>query len=251
MTRVLSTDAVPGPAGRASGDRPSGPGPLPGSRSGRRKKGLFRRTGIVFPAVGVAVFIVAIVAVAAYRLSPNGKGASSLALVFDSLPHSDSIALLEAQRQEIITMDAAAGTLSQVAKPVEVNPSKVMASANAASGSGSSGAEQVAQVAPPDPGTAQRIGYAMLPDFGDNQTTEWTCLLDLWNRESGWNVYAQNPTSTAYGIPQALYPWEMASAGPNWQTNPTTQIRWGLGYIQSHYGTPCVAWDHEVAYKWY
>jgi hypothetical protein len=43
----------------------------------------------------------------------------------------------------------------------------------------------------------------------------------------------------------------MASAGPDWQTDPTTQIKWGLGYIKSDYGTPCGAWSHEEAYGWY
>jgi hypothetical protein len=247
VTRASSTDAVPGPAGRASGDRPSGTGPLPGSRSRRRKKGPFRRTGIVLPAIGVAALIVAIVTVASYLMSPNGRGASSLAPVFGALPHSNSIALLEAKRQELIVMNDAAGTLTQAAKPTMVNPSSVMA---AAQSNTSSGSQQVSQLAPPDPAAAQQIAYDMLPAFGYNQTTEWTCLLNLWTKESSWLYDAYNP-SGAYGIPQALPGYYMASAGADWQTDPTTQIRWGLGYIQSRYGTPCVAWDHEVAHNWY
>ena len=69
--------------------------------------------------------------------------------------------------------------------------------------------------------------------------------------ESGWNVYASNPTSGAYGIPQALPGSKMASAGADWQTDAATQIRWGLGYIQSTYGSPCGAWAHEQADGWY
>ena len=106
------------------------------------------------------------------------------------------------------------------------------------------------QAAAPDPGTAQHIGYEMLPSFGFNQTTEWTCLLDLWNQESGWMYDAYNP-SGAYGIPQSLPGDKMASAGADWQTDPSTQIKWGLGYITDVYGTPCGAWDHEVADGWY
>ena len=64
-------------------------------------------------------------------------------------------------------------------------------------------------------------------------------------RESGWNVYADNPSSSAYGIPQALPGSKMASAGADWATNPVTQIRWGLGYIQDRYGSPCGAWGHS------
>jgi hypothetical protein len=43
----------------------------------------------------------------------------------------------------------------------------------------------------------------------------------------------------------------MASAGADWRTSSTTQIRWGLGYISAVYGTPRRAWIHEVADGWY
>lgn len=76
------------------------------------------------------------------------------------------------------------------------------------------------------------------------------CLDPLWNRESGWSPTAAN-RSGAYGIPQALPGDKMASAGPDWQTDGDTQIRWGEGYIKSTYGTPCGAWDHELAQGWY
>ena len=70
------------------------------------------------------------------------------------------------------------------------------------------------------------------------------CLVDIWNRESGWRYDAENP-SGAYGIPQALPGSKMASAGADWQTNPATQIRWGLGYIKQLYGNPCNAWAFD------
>jgi hypothetical protein len=79
---------------------------------------------------------------------------------------------------------------------------------------------------------------------------QWTCLDYLWTRESRWLKSAANP-SGAYGIPQALPGAKMASAGPDWQTNPVTQIRWGLGYISGRYGTPCGAWAHSQATGWY
>ena len=79
---------------------------------------------------------------------------------------------------------------------------------------------------------------------------QWGCLDDLWQQESGWNYEAEN-ASGAYGIPQALPGSKMASAGPDWETDPTTQIKWGLGYIKGDYGTPCGAWDHEEADGWY
>jgi len=95
-------------------------------------------------------------------------------------------------------------------------------------------------------GSPQQIAMAMLSSFGWS-SSQFGCLQSLWNRESGWNPSATNPTSGAYGIPQALPGDKMASAGADWQTNPATQIRWGLGYIQQVYGSPCAAWSHEQA----
>ena len=77
------------------------------------------------------------------------------------------------------------------------------------------------------------------------------CLVDLWTHESSWNVYATNPSSGAYGIPQSLPANKMASAGADWDMNPATQIRWGLDYIAARYGGPCNAWLHETRVNWY
>lgn len=81
--------------------------------------------------------------------------------------------------------------------------------------------------------------------------SQFACLDLLFNRESGWNPHAMNPSSGAYGIPQALPGSKMASAGADWQTNPVTQVKWGLGYISSRYGTPCNAWSHSQSVGWY
>src|SRR5665811_1867991 len=80
---------------------------------------------------------------------------------------------------------------------------------------------------------------------------EFSCLDSLWTKESGWNWSANNGSSGAYGIPQSLPGDKMASAGSDWATNPVTQIKWGLGYIASTYGTPCSAWAHSQAMNWY
>jgi hypothetical protein len=99
-------------------------------------------------------------------------------------------------------------------------------------------------------GSPQQIAAAMLGSFGWS-SGELGCLQSLWNAESGWNPSATNPISGAYGIPQALPGSKMASAGADWQTNPATQIKWGLGYIQQVYGSPCAAWSHEQSTGWY
>jgi|SRR5215469_7179827 len=74
---------------------------------------------------------------------------------------------------------------------------------------------------------------------------QWNALVQLWNGESSWDTTARNPTSGAYGIPQALPAGKMGTIGPDWRTNPVTQIRWGLAYIASTYGSP-----EEALSKW-
>lgn len=94
--------------------------------------------------------------------------------------------------------------------------------------------------------TAQRIA---LDDYGWG-ADQFSCLESLWTKESGWNYQAYNP-SGATGIPQALPGSKMASAGSDWESNATTQIIWGLGYISSVYGAPCGAWSHSQSVNWY
>jgi len=104
---------------------------------------------------------------------------------------------------------------------------------------------QTATVPPAASGSPQQIAEAMLASFGWS-SSQFSCLDPLWAHESGWSVTAANPDG-AYGIPQALPGSKMASAGPDWQTDAATQIRWGLEYIKGTYGSPCAAWGHEQA----
>ena len=103
--------------------------------------------------------------------------------------------------------------------------------------------------APSDPQGAQAIAAEQVAARGWGGE-QFGCLVALWNRESGWNVNAHN-SSGAHGIPQALPGSKMASAGADWETNPATQIAWGLGYISGQYGTPCGAWEHSESVGWY
>jgi len=80
---------------------------------------------------------------------------------------------------------------------------------------------------------------------------EFSCLVSLWDKESGWNYQAYNDSSGATGIPQALPGSKMASAGSDWESNAVTQIAWGLGYIDAVYGSPCSAWGHSQSTNWY
>jgi hypothetical protein len=99
-------------------------------------------------------------------------------------------------------------------------------------------------------GSPQTVAHAMLLRRGWSES-EWSCLDSLWSRESGWQTYASNGSSGAYGIPQALPASKMASAGSDWRTNPITQISWGLSYIAGSYGSPCAALSHSSSYGYY
>jgi hypothetical protein len=81
-------------------------------------------------------------------------------------------------------------------------------------------------------------------------SSQFSCLDSLWSRESGWRTSAGSPGGP-YGIPQANPGSKMASAGSDWATSAATQIKWGLSYISSTYGTPCSAWGHSQSTGWY
>ncbi|GAA0507854.1 hypothetical protein Ade02nite_49790 [Paractinoplanes deccanensis] len=97
---------------------------------------------------------------------------------------------------------------------------------------------------------ARATGCALMlsAGFGIDQ---FPCLDKLWTKESGWNYKATNPSSGAYGIPQALPGDKMGSVADDWKTNPATQIKWGLNYIEGRYDTPCGAWAHSQDVGWY
>ena len=118
------------------------------------------------------------------------------------------------------------------------------------SSSSSSGGNATLAAAGTDAASAQAIAKSMMSSYGWDDT-QFSCLVKLWNRESGWNYQAYNASSGATGIPQALPGSKMASAGSDWATNPATQIKWGLGYISERYSNPCGAWAHSESVGWY
>ncbi|MEU3887428.1 transglycosylase SLT domain-containing protein [Streptomyces sp. NPDC029041] len=80
---------------------------------------------------------------------------------------------------------------------------------------------------------------------------QFQCFSNIVDHESDWNYKAVNPSSGAYGMFQALPGSKMSSAGADWQTNPATQIKWGLNYMNDRYGSPCDAWSFWQANHWY
>ncbi|MET7615473.1 transglycosylase SLT domain-containing protein [Streptomyces sp. NPDC005408] len=95
-------------------------------------------------------------------------------------------------------------------------------------------------------GSAKVIAQQMIKD-----DAQFQCFSNIVSHESGWDAGASNPSSGAYGLVQALPGSKMASAGADWKTNPKTQIKWGLDYMNSRYGSPCGAWSSWQAQGWY
>jgi hypothetical protein len=182
-----------------------------------------------------------------------------------------SLAELSVRHAQSVTLDATTATAAVALAPREnfsviapppppppppapVAAPKAAAAKPAAKSSASSGGGGAAPAAPsagvPSAGSAQAVAHEMVlaRGWGEDQ---YSCLVSLWKKESGWRVNATNRSSGAYGIPQALPGSKMASAGADWATNPATQIAWGLGYITSRYSTPCGAWAASQAKGWY
>ncbi|WP_453849114.1 aggregation-promoting factor C-terminal-like domain-containing protein [Streptomyces violascens] len=96
------------------------------------------------------------------------------------------------------------------------------------------------------PANAKAIAQQMIKD-----PAQFAAFSKIVSQESGWNHTATNSSSGAYGLVQALPASKMASAGADWKTNPATQIKWGLDYMNSRYGSPVGAWDFWQAHHWY
>ncbi|MFD1575182.1 lytic transglycosylase domain-containing protein [Agromyces cerinus subsp. nitratus] len=135
--------------------------------------------------------------------------------------------------------------VGQESYDVEKKPEVQLAPASTSEGSG-----WAPPAVTPDPGSAQAYAATAVAARGW-PSSEFDCLVALWNKESGWRVNAYNAGSGAYGIPQALPGSKMATAGADWETNAATQIEWGLGYVSGRYGTPCGAWAHSEDVGWY
>ncbi|MDF3141132.1 MULTISPECIES: transglycosylase SLT domain-containing protein [unclassified Streptomyces] len=80
---------------------------------------------------------------------------------------------------------------------------------------------------------------------------QFQCFSNIVDHESSWNYQAVNASSGAYGLFQALPGSKMSSVGSDWQTNPATQIKWGLNYMNERYDSPCGAWSFWQANHWY
>jgi hypothetical protein len=179
------------------------------------------------------------------------------------------------------TVAAAAAAVVVVASAAAALPGVLATAAGADSSAPASGSPKVTEVAyrpeaaptvyvfiptptpaPPTPAPTPKPKprVVVIPDTVANAkiyarnrlgATQYACLDKIFTYESKWNPLAENPSSGAYGIPQALPGSKMAAFGSNWRTSPLTQVKWGIWYVEDRYGSACAAWDHIEATGWY
>ena len=214
--------------------------PPPRHRKPRERRGPSKITVAVAGTTAVATIAVVSGVAAAAPNAPASKAAPSRPTAATAASASDATQQVARLKIHLAVLEQ--HRLAAEARRAAARQAQQSAAQQSAGNSAS---------APATPsGSPQQIAAAMLGSFGWS-SSEFGCLQSLWNAESGWNPSASNPISGAYGIPQALPGSKMASAGADWQTNPATQIKWGLGYIKQVYGSPCAAWSHEQSAGWY
>jgi hypothetical protein len=149
------------------------------------------------------------------------------------------------------TATQAAMTAAPAVRPAQAHQGTAAKTADkTATKKTSAPAKAKATAKPASAKTPKQIATAMLGGFGWTKA-QFSYLDHLWFKESNWNPSATNASSGAYGIAQALPASQMNSAGSDWKTNASTQIKWGLNYIKDRYGSPQAAWAHEMAQGWY
>jgi hypothetical protein len=227
--------------------------PLPARLFGRGKSGAARLLvlALVVGAEGVAVTTMSGHA----RTAPVDPSTATIAGAYEFTAASPAgkvkpgasaaqQQLLVAEQQEADAVAKAQGEASSAKVTVALQQAKAAADRVKLAAQRRDRAMRDAQKDP------RAVGRIMAADRGWG-ASQFSCLNLLWNRESQWKYNANNPSSSAYGIPQALPGSKMASAGADWATNPVTQIKWGLDYIADRYGTPCGAWGHSESVGWY
>jgi len=192
----------------------------------------------------------------AYLTSVSGNAAAIKAAHYDNgstsaqqmVNSSKTLAMRAEHQQEVAAEKAAAAKAAEAAKAKAAAKAEAAKAAKARAAANAAVKKKAAAATPS--GSPRQIAQQMLGKYGWS-SSQFSCLNPLWEHESGWSVTAENPSSGAYGIPQALPGSQMATAGGDWHTNAATQIKWGLTYIQGRYGSPCGAWAHEQSAGWY
>jgi hypothetical protein len=216
----------------------------PGQSRSEQRAG--KRRMKVVPMVAVASAFVVLAAVgttAYYKLGPGSPDDSGAAAAFNAIPNSKALIVLDEERQQIADMNAAVTVVSKVSRVSGVSPASVV---SADSSDEQATQEETIASGELSPSAAMQVAQELMPDYGFSVSSQWSCLYDIWERESGWEWDAENPSSGAYGVPQAYPAYKMASVADDYLTDATTQIKWGLSYIEDTYGTPCEAWEVDI-----
>ncbi|MFJ6379594.1 transglycosylase SLT domain-containing protein [Kitasatospora sp. NPDC092039] len=215
-----------------------------------------RRNSLI---TGVATLVVASAATAALAVPQAGsttEAAPVAAVSVDGAPgadqgrgQADTAAAAEQAAQEArakAEADAAAQAQAQAeAQAAAQAQADAKAKADAEAAASRSQERQNLNAPAAYSGTPQQIAAQIVP------AGQLQCFSNIVFRESSWNPLAVNASSGAYGLVQALPGSKMASAGADWRTNPATQIKWGLNYMNTRYGSPCAAWSFWQAHHWY
>lgn len=183
-------------------------------------------------------------AVAATGMTVSGGVLSSPSVLADAeLSVGDLRVASSGTRDELTTADLAERT-EQVSRSDrrDRRDALKLATLDTAQGQAMTRTEDLSEADP------REIGRALVAEFGFSET-EFDCLDSLYVSESNWRIDADNPTSSAYGIPQALT--QLHDLPGDYLTSAESQIRWGLEYISNSYGTPCSAWDFKQGHGWY
>ncbi|MBD0675892.1 transglycosylase SLT domain-containing protein [Streptomyces sp. CBMA156] len=212
-----------------------------------------RRNSLI---TGIATLVVASAATAALAIPQAGntttEAAPVAAVSVDGEPVADqgqadtaaaAAAAEQAAQEAQARADADAAAQAQAEAQAQAD-AKAKADAEAAA-SRSQERQNLAAAPAAHSGTPQQIAAQIVP------AGQLQCFSNIVFRESSWNPLAVNASSGAYGLVQALPGSKMASAGADWRTNPATQIKWGLDYMNTRYGSPCAAWSFWQNHHWY
>lgn len=203
---------------------------------GVRRRAL--RTGVAMTGLAAAVTGVSVAGGLLSDDSALTPAAADVATTTQASPESSS--------QDASTPSAAA--LEQRARRTVTSRSARRTDAAKATALSMSAGSAVTRSEKLSEGDPRDIARALLPAYGFS-ADQFSCLDSLYMSESGWRIDADNPTSSAYGIPQALT--ELHDLPADYMTSAESQIRWGLEYIQDAYGTPCSAWSFKSGHGWY
>ena len=206
------------------------------NRFARSAPGTVVRNTMLFSSVAVAatgVPVIGGILDSGSEPAAAGSGTTSTTTSADTAPIAASLsqAAMEDRRETISRSDSRDRTDADKA-----------AALSQTSGPGVTRSEDFSDADP------REIGRALLPEYGFS-ADQFSCLDQLYVSESNWRIDADNPTSSAYGIPQALT--SMHDLPADYMTSAESQIRWGLDYIADSYGSPCAAWEFKQANNWY